>query len=160
MTASDQYKMSPVDDGGREVAAKSADLQRLLAYWHEWRGARAFPCRADIEPIDLRFMLDRITLVEIHGDVDRRYKLRLVGSWWAQKFGVEGTGTWLEDWPNPTQRQATLESYETLIARRRLILITRDGIADDNVLNFELLLLPFSEDGLQISSIVVGIGPR
>lgn len=159
MNASKRHNLPAVNENGNQCLAKNADLNKLLAYWNEKRDGRSFPQRADLDPIDLRFMLDRISLVEIHGTANRRYKLRLVGSWWVQKFGVEGTGTWVEDWPNPTQRQVTLASYEALIMHRRPVLVARNAIADGNVLDFELLLLPFSEDGTQISLIVVGLGP-
>ena len=38
------------------------DLLRLIDYWRGKRGARNFPRRADIDAVDLGFMLDRITL--------------------------------------------------------------------------------------------------
>jgi len=149
-----------VDEGGRTAIVKSNDLQRLLDYWHAKCHARAFPRRIDLDPIDLRFMLDRITLVEIHGEVERRYKLRVVGTWWAEKHGFEATGTWLEDWPNPAQLKVTLASYEALLAQRRPILLVRNEVVDGAVLDYEAMLLPFSEDGTSISMIVAGIGTR
>ncbi|MBI2253960.1 MAG: PAS domain-containing protein [Proteobacteria bacterium] len=162
MNASDHNgtAFGAVDERGNVVVAKSADLQRLLGYWHAKRDGRAFPQRADLDPIDLRFMLERIALIEIHGDVDRRYKLRVVGSWWVQKYGFEPTGTWLENWPNPAQRKVTLDSYQALLAQRQPLLLIRNEIADDAVLNYEAMLLPFSEDGQQISMIVAAIGQR
>jgi PAS domain len=50
--------------GVDESGPKHCDLVRLLSYWHDRRGARTFPQRVDIDPLDLRFMLDRITLTE------------------------------------------------------------------------------------------------
>lgn len=159
-TPSNGTAHSAVDESGNAVIAKSADLQRLLGYWHEKRGGRAFPQRTDLDPIDLRFMLDRIALVEIHGEAERRYKLRLVGTWWTEKHGFEATGTWLENWPNPAQLKVTLASYEALLAQRQPILLLRNEMVDGAVLNYEAMLLPFSEDGMQISMIVAGIGAR
>ncbi|WP_374652854.1 PAS domain-containing protein [Dongia sp.] len=153
--------MSPhgaVDERGGAALAHSADLQRLLAYWHEIRGDRRFPQRANLDPIDLRFMLDRIALVAVHEEGCRRYRLRVVGSWWAQKYGFEATGTWLEDWPNPVQLRATLASYEALMALRQPVILVRNELADGAVLNYEAALLPFSEDDERISAIVAGIG--
>jgi hypothetical protein len=134
------------------------DLLRLLDYWHGKRGARAFPRRADVDPLDLGFMLERIALTEVHEE-PRRYRLRIVGSWWKTVAGFETTGLWLEDWPHANQRKLTADTYETLIAARRPLRAVRDAWVDDKKLSYEILLLPLSEDDTRISMIVTGIGP-
>ncbi len=69
-----------LDEAGAPASAEHPDLKRLLSYWHTQRGDRSFPRRADIDPIDLHFMLERIALVEIHGEAPRRYRVRVVGT--------------------------------------------------------------------------------
>ncbi|HVY99653.1 MAG TPA: PAS domain-containing protein [Dongiaceae bacterium] len=135
----------------------SMDLRRLLAYWDRQRGGRPFPGRGDIDPIDLRFMLDRIALTEVHED-PRRYRLRLVGSFWHRLVGFEATGMWLDDWPRANQRAITAAFYEALIAGRVPRFTRRDAIVDDQLLSYEIMLLPLSEDGRRISMIITGIG--
>jgi hypothetical protein len=148
---------------GSEVLPKNADLRRLLAYWHERSGPRPFPRRADVDPIDLRFMLDRIALTEVHEDpkVDggRRYRLRVVGSYWYRLLGFEATGIWMHDWPRANQRKLTEDFYAALIDGRRPRFAARDVIVDDQLLHYEIMLLPLSEDGSRISMIMTGIGP-
>ena len=141
-----------------DVAPHHGDLRRLLDYWRRQRGARAFPRRADIDPLDLGFMLARIALTEVHED-PRRYRLRIVGSWWAALVGFESTGMWLEDWPHAGQQRLTQETYETVIAGRAPLHAVRDSWVDNRRLNYEILLLPLSEDDARISMIVTGIGP-
>jgi hypothetical protein len=148
-------------DGG-EALPKSADLRRLLAYWHERCGERAFPRRADVDPVDLRFMLDRVALTEVHdasGDAPRRYRLRVVGSYWYRLLGFEATGIWMQDWPRANQRKLTEDFYAALIEGRRPRFAERDAIVDDQLLHYEIMLLPLSEDGSRISMIMTGIGP-
>ena len=135
----------------------SQDLRRLLAYWNRQRGDRDFPRRADIDPVDLRFMLDRISLTEVH-EGPRRYRLRLVGGYWYRLIGFEATGMWMEDWPHAGQKAMTVAFYEALIAGRQPRFTRRDGIVDDRVLSYEIMLLPMSEDGTRISMIMTGIG--
>lgn len=147
-----------VNELGSPVSVQSPDLHKLLTYWHEKRAGRTFPTRADIDPIDIRFMLDRIALVEVHEGAGRRYRLRVVGSWWTRKYGFEPTGIWLEDWPNPEQLKLVLASYEALMVQRRPLILTRDHWIDERMLSYEAVLLPLSEDGEQISMIVAGIG--
>jgi hypothetical protein len=147
---------------GSEALPKSADLRRLLAYWHEHRGARAFPRRADVDPVDVRFMLDRVALTEVHesdGGAPRRYRLRVVGSYWYRLLGFEATGIWMHDWPRANQRKLTEDFYAALIEGRRPRFAERDAIVDEQLLHYEIMLLPLSEDGSRISMIMTGIGP-
>jgi len=147
---------------GSEALPKSADLRRLLAYWHEHRGARAFPRRADVDPVDFRFMLDRVALTEVHESdrgAPRRYRLRVVGSYWYRLLGFEATGIWMHDWPRANQRKLTEDFYAALIDGRRPRFAERDVIVDDQLLHYEIMLLPLSEDGSRISMIMTAIGP-
>ncbi|WP_395014928.1 PAS domain-containing protein [Dongia sp.] len=148
---------------GSEALPKSADLRRLLAYWAGRCGAREFPRRADIDPVDFLFMLDRITLTEVHapevGD-ERRYRLRLVGSYWYRLLGFEATGMWMHDFPRANQRKLTEDFYAALIDGRRPRFAERDAIVDDQLLHYEIMLLPLSEDGSRISMIMTAIGPN
>lgn len=141
-----------------DAAPHHQDLQRLLDYWRRQRGARAFPRRVDIDPLDLGFMLERIALTEVHED-PRRYRLRIVGSWWATLVGFESTGMWLDDWPTAGQQRLTEETYEKVIAGRAPLHAVRDSWVDEKKLSYEILLLPLSEDDARISMIVTGIGP-
>jgi hypothetical protein len=146
---------------GREGLPKSADLQRLLAYWQERRGAREFPRRADVDPIDIRFMLERIALTEVHDPIDQgpiRYRLRLVGSFWYRLIGHELTGMWTHEFTHPNQRKITEDFYAALLAGRQPRFVQRDVIVDDQLLHYEIMLLPLSEDGSRISMIMTGIG--
>jgi hypothetical protein len=134
------------------------DLQRLLAYWRGQCGDRRFPRRSDIDPVDFSFMLDRIALTEIHEN-PRRYRLRVVGSWWHRTVGMELTGTWIEDLPGVNQRRISIEAYERMIAARRPTVTVRDAWVDEQRLGYEIMHLPLSEDGERISMIVTAIGP-
>jgi hypothetical protein len=146
------------DAGPNSDEPRHPDLLRLLDYWRNKRGARRFPRRADLDPVDFSFMLERIALTEVHED-PRRYRLRLVGSWWAQLSGVELTGTWVEDWPHANLRQLTIDTYEALIAARAPLCARRDAWVDEKRLSYEILLLPLSEDDARISMIMTAIGP-
>ena len=147
-----------VDESGAPIAVRTPDLQRLLAYWHQKRGKQTFPARADIDPIDLGFMLDRIALVEVHEQASRRFRLRVVGSWWSRKYDFEPTGSWLEDWPSSAQRDLTMASYEKLLTLRRPVILHRNEWLDGAMLSYEAALLPLSDNGERISMIFAGIG--
>jgi len=150
------------------------DLQRLLAHWADRCGNRQFPRRADIDPVDLAFMLNRIALTEVHdsdprpaGEEPRQaspsgrfYRFRLVGSWWRDITGHELTGFWADELPNPRMTDITVSFYEMMIAARRPHFTSRDAWIEERRLNYQILLLPLSEDDRRISMIMTGIGPR
>lgn len=155
------------------------DLQRLLAYWADRCGSRQFPRRADIDPVDLAFMLNRIGLTEVYesdprSDQERLasekpaipssggrfYRFRLVGSWWRDITGYELTGAWSDQLPNPRMTDITVSFYEMMIAGRRPHFTSRDAWIEERRLNYQILILPLSEDGHRISMIMTGIGPR
>ena len=151
------------EDGRPELEPRHPDLKRLLDYWQGKRGGRAFPRRADVDVLDLGYMLERIALTEVHEAEapaqPRRYRLRVVGSFWAHLAGIELTGTWLDEWPQANLRKLTVDTYEALIAGRRPLCIVRDAWVDDKKLGYEIMLLPLSEDGARISMILTAIGP-
>lgn len=155
----DETEGGVVDSNGVPVSIRHPDSQRLLVYWQAKRGGREFPRRADLDPLDFGFMLDRVALTEVHDGETRRYRLRVVGSWWTNMLGFEPTGMWMDAWPNPGQLELTITSYEALISLRRPVAGTRDAWVDQRKLSYEILLLPLSEDGSRISMIMTGIGP-
>lgn len=152
------HRLHDMNDAGPNSEPRHPDLLRLLDYWRGKRGARGFPRRADLDPVDLVFMLERIALTEVHED-PRRYRLRVVGSWWAQLVGFESTGLWMDDWPHANQRKLTIETYDAVVAARAPLCARRDAWVDEKRLSYEILLLPLSEDDARISMIVTGIGP-
>lgn len=133
-----------------------ARLRRLFAYWQEKRAGREFPRRADIDPVDFAYLLGQIALVEILDD-PRVYRWRLVGMWWREKFGIEATGTWVDDWPFEDQRRAARSTYDRVVAERRPLLFDRAVLLDGRRFNTEMLLLPLSENGTDISMVVVAL---
>jgi hypothetical protein len=143
---------------GQEALPAHADLRRLLEYWQAKCGERRFPRRADIDPLDFHFMLNRIALTEVHGDQPRRYRMRLVGTFWRDLSGVELSGTWMDALPTANLRDLTIGFYEAMIAAGKPRFTMRDAIVDDKLLRYEIMLLPLSEDGDRISMIVTGVG--
>src|SRR3546814_4653792 len=55
---------------GMEIPAlpegiEDSRLQRLAAYWDSCRAGRAMPARADIDPLDMGYLLGNLALVEV-----------------------------------------------------------------------------------------------
>ncbi len=74
-------------------------LRRLYAYWNERRGSRRFPARADIDPLDLTFLMGNMILIDVIEGDPPGFFIRLHGTNLAQRAGYELTGKMLNDLP-------------------------------------------------------------
>lgn len=72
----------------------------LYHYWNSRRGNRAMPSRHDIDPLEMRPWLARITLADV-GEGGDRFTYRLVGTQIVDLLGVNPTGQPVESaWPD------------------------------------------------------------
>lgn len=133
----------------------NADLRRLYSIWDEKRGSRRFPAPGEITPRDMLFMLERIALVEVKRE-PVRYYWRVVGGWWRDHFGFEGTGKYVDEWPSEAQRNMLLESYEVLVETGGPCRHVRNQIVDGQTLIYEAVLLPLGDDN-NLSTFIVGL---
>ncbi len=133
------------------------DLRRLFSLWNEKRGLRRFPGPSEITPRDMLYMLDRIALVEVQCDPLRFY-WRVVGGWWRDHFGFEGTGKFVDEWPSETQRNMLLESYGNVVATEAPCRHLRNQFVDGQTLVYEAILLPLGSDD-KFSTFLVGVSP-
>ncbi len=97
-----------------------------------------------------------MALVEILDD-PRVYRWRVVGTWWRDRFGVEVTGMWVDDWPFAAQRRAVRRAYDMVAARKAPIVSARETWLDGRRLSLEVLMMPLSENGLDVSMILVAL---
>lgn len=137
-----------------------ADLKRLYEYWSRHRPGAALPAREDIDPIDLGWMLDRISLFECHEN-PLRFRCRVAGTWYSLKFDFEANGSWLHDWPDSAMRDSVLALYKLIHAdgrpRRLIRQFTHDGITS----MYEGAALPLTAQhgGTDVAMILVGAAP-
>lgn len=71
-------------------------FQRLYDYWHQIRGTRAMPSRADIDPLRLKGVLGWVLLIDVEWD-PLRFRFRLIGSEITSIRGVDLTGRYLDE---------------------------------------------------------------
>jgi len=132
---------------------ESPILRRFFQYYLEKRGNRAFPARADIDPVDFPYALGDITLVNVHYD-PLNFSFRLDGSRHVERFGFDLTGRSLDEFPFPEMRQAIFESYKDVIDHREPRRYFRDLESAGRWFRYETLLLPLSRDEKTIDIIV------
>ncbi|HEY0107327.1 MAG TPA: PAS domain-containing protein [Rhizomicrobium sp.] len=134
-----------------------SDLSVLRDYWLASRGTRTMPRRGDISPAQLHMQLPHILLADVI-DGGRDFRYRLVGLQLLPFFHFEPSGRLMSDVLAPfgeTTRQATLESYRSVIRRRAPMRITGSGtVYGQDPKHFDALLAPLSEDGISVDAIL------
>jgi hypothetical protein len=126
---------------------KNPDLRRLVAYWLDQRGSRCMPARADIDPIDIPWILSRLWLCDFLPE-SRRFKYRLAGEEINRAVNRNLKGRYLDevviskelDWINRKFQKTAEGPFITHDSGRVYLL-------DHTMVLGERIILPLSGDG-------------
>lgn len=143
-----------------EVSFRRAEpegrLLRIRAYWLEKRGARRWPARADIDPVEIPDLLPEIILLDAVG-TPPRFRKRLVGSSIVEKEGVDSTGRWLDESLNPAIRDEVVrQHHEAAEAPEGNCYTVAFAGGDGKHYSYQRLLLPLSSDGRRVDMLFGG----
>src|SRR5512145_2956373 len=128
------------------AAIQSDVLRRLVAHWLRICGRRRMPARADFDPLEVRYALGYLSLIEVHRDPLRFY-FRLDGTKQVDLFGVDCTRRFLDE-AMPTDHVAmAVASYSDVVQRREPRYLRRQIAFHERLIEYEALILPFSNDG-------------
>jgi hypothetical protein len=120
-------------------------LRKFYAYWMTKRGARRFPARHDIDPLDFPYVLGNLMLVDVLRD-PLRFRIRLHGTELAQRAHYELTGKMLDALPVPEYRNYVIERCRGLVASGAPLSVRQDRMLGGRPQRYEALWLPFSDD--------------
>ena len=121
-------------------------LKQLLDYWQRKRAGRKFPLRADIDPLELRFILGNLVLVDVVPGQVLRFRYRIWGSTLVEFSGVDMTGRHVDE---------ITPAELARLAQQAYVKVTETGlpdhwqfnhIFDDRWFIHERLLLPLGTD--------------
>lgn len=130
------------------------DLRTLYDYWDERRRGRRWPARGDINPLELKFALGNLSLV----DVSRNppcFTFRLVGTLLAQRLGIDFTGKTVDDIPDADYRAQVSQAYQTMVENGEPTVLLGERVINGEPRRFETLRLPLSDDGKTVTMILV-----
>lgn len=140
------------------AAIQSDVLRRLVAHWSRIRGQRRMPARADFDPLDVRYALGYISLIEVHRDPLRFY-FRLDGSKQVDLFGVDCTRRFLDEAVPADHVALATASFSTVVERREPSYLRRQVALHERLIEYEVVILPFSNDGARVDLLMTGIVP-
>lgn len=138
------------------LSLEDPSLVRLYAYWNEKRGARPFPSRRDIDPLDLGYILGWLILVDV-GYEPLRFRFRLYGSNLVDQMRIDMTGQDLSEHPGPEYRNYIEQQWRNTVEKQHPTYSSFEGWLDDRRLRVAALRLPLSSDGRVIDMLLVAI---
>ncbi|HWD60627.1 MAG TPA: PAS domain-containing protein [Stellaceae bacterium] len=130
------------------------ELCRLYDYWSARRGGRRYPGRLDIDPVEFKFALGNVSLVEVVDDTPR-FRWRLVGSLLVQRLGDDMTNRLLDEYPNPAYRDYLIETYRDIVRTGEPSRSVNERVIDGKPRQFEVIRLPLAEDGEKVNMILI-----
>jgi hypothetical protein len=139
-------------------AIRSDVLRHLVAHWQRMRGSRSMPARADFDPLDVRFALGYISLIEVHRDPLRFY-FRLDGTKQVDLFGVDCTRRYLDEATLGDHATMAAASYSEVVDQREPRYHRRQIVFHERLIDYEVVILPFSNDGERVELLMTGIVP-
>src|SRR5438874_11649731 len=89
-------------------------LRRLYEYWNSRRGARMMPSRDELDPLEMRFILGNLLLVDVLRD-PVRFRIRLHGSEMARRAGYDLTGRMLDELPDTQFGALARQSFTAVV---------------------------------------------
>jgi len=136
-----------------DLQIEQPSLRQLYAYWDEKRRGRRFPARADIDPLELGFVLGNLSLIDVLQD-PLRFRFRLQGTMAVSRLGYDLTGKFVDEIPDPEYRRVTLDTYRKVVEQARPMRAVREQMYDLKTHRYEIVWLPLSDDDETINMLI------
>lgn len=133
-------------------------LLRLFDYWMAKRGERPFPSKAAIDPVEFRYVLGYVTLVEVERE-PRRYRFRLDGSILAELSGTDYTGRYLDELPGKEYVAFIEQTYDRVVGSGEPYRYRKNGLFDQQYFSEETLILPLGDNPPDVDMLLVAVIP-
>jgi hypothetical protein len=140
-------------------AIQSDVLCRLLAHWSRIRGDRRMPARADFDPLEVPYALGYLSVIEVHRN-PLRYYFRLDGTKQVDLFGIDCSHRCLDQAMPPDHAAMAIASYSDAVASGEPRYHRRHVAFHERLMEYEVMILPFSNDGERVDLLITGIVPE
>jgi hypothetical protein len=135
---------------------KDTRLRRLYEYWLQRKGGRRFPSRRDIDPVEIRYVLGWVMLIDAMRD-PVRFRVRLHGTEMATQAHYDLTGKFIDELPLPEFREYAIGQCKRLIDSGEPLLVHHNRMLDQRSRKYEALWLPFSEDDSTVTTLLCAL---
>ncbi|MBL8699303.1 MAG: PAS domain-containing protein [Alphaproteobacteria bacterium] len=147
--------MNEFQDTGafRPQRIRSERLRRFHEYWRRKAAGRIAPLRADIDPLEVSFALGHLLIAEAVPP-GPRFRFRLMGDTIVERFAIDLTGRFLDDYPEENYRELVARTFSSVIQRGEPVVVDRDFATYGRRYRYEGLCLPLSSDGGAIDMLI------
>ena len=128
-------------------------LRQLFAYWEAKRGGRMAPARHEIDPVDFRYALGWVNLLEVHPGA-KDFEFRVFGSLLARVLQQDTDLTSTAGTDDAEFHAVAMQDMTRVITERKPLRIFRDLQTGIRRYRFEVLLLPLSDDGETVNMLL------
>jgi hypothetical protein len=139
------------------LTIKHPRLQQLYDYWSAKRGDRKMPSRADIDPLDMTFIIGNVILVDVIAGPPLGFRIRLHGTNLVERVHYELTGKMLDDLPQVQFRNLTRKSFTKVAKTAEPLRALNDRVLDDQLRRYETVILPLSGDDTRVDMLLCGM---
>lgn len=133
----------------------SPKLRQGLAYWHEKRGDRIMPARADLDPMEIIPILPHVILIDVLRDpLDFRY--RLIGTLVEEHMSAPYTGRRYSEFEGQRAGSRIWICSERVLSEKRPVRTDIPYIGPkSDFTTIEDVMMPLSSDGETVDVIFI-----
>ena len=117
------------------------------------------PARSEIDPLDLRFCLGWVCIVDVEYAPGPRFRFRLDGSKLVDLTGFDLTGKYIDQIESEDYRQLSAMVYGTVVNTKAPLFLGNMEDWLDRGLYMESVTLPLSDNGAYVTGVMEVICP-
>jgi hypothetical protein len=136
---------------------QAAQSRRLYDDWDTRRRGRLYPARADFDPLELRYVIGNLSLLDVLRD-PLRFRYRVHSTNMAQFLGFDLTGKEIEDAPSAERGAQIRDHFAVVVATGLPLARLHEWLGvNHRVLRHEALVLPLAKDGTNIDMLMSAV---
>lgn len=137
--------MAAFDADAFAAQIRHPHLRRFFGYWLEKAGLRDMPTRIDLDPLEFRYILGNVILVDVERE-PLRFRFRLYGAALINFFGDgDYTGKYADQLLPPDYAPFVVQAYTTAIEGRVPRYAERDLVMNHQRIVYDALTLPLAD---------------
>lgn len=134
-------------------------IKRFVQYCREKRGAATYPARAALDPLDFRYVLGDVVVIDARRPAAGcaegwQFRYRLVGAGVVERDGYDLTKKSLDDLPEPEYRERVRATWTEVCETGRPAHHVREVVLDNRLRCYEVVVLPLASNGEDIDMLI------
>jgi len=148
-----------ITDGCGDGRIADPQIRRFVSYWRDKRGEAAFPSRDAIDPLDFRYVLGDVVLIEARRTANGaihpwNFRYRLIGANVVARDGYDLTHKTIDDLPEPEYRERVRSTWLEVCESGAPVYYERDLLLDHRVRRYAVVVMPLASNGRDIDMLI------